>query len=79
MGRRTALHELQRILPKDVFLNHVRAFASKNSQISASFYNDNTQILIYPLKELPNFARENKLSAIFIQPFLGEKKFPLLV
>ncbi len=71
---RTALHELQRTLPKDIFLNHVRAFASKNSQISASFYNDNTQILIYPLKELPNFARKNKLSAIFHSAFLRREK-----
>ena len=71
---RTALHELQRILPKDIFFKHVRAFASKNTKISASFYNNNNQILIYPLKELPNFARENKLSAIFHSAFLRREK-----
>ena len=71
---RTALHELQRILPKDIFLNHVRAFASKNSQISASFYDCNTQVPILPLKELPFFAKKNKISAIFHSAFLRREK-----
>lgn len=71
---RTALHELQRILPKDIFLNHVKAFASKNSLIPASFYNDNTQIPIFSLKELPIFAKKNKLSAIFHSAFLRREK-----
>ena len=71
---RTVLHELQKILPKDIFLNHVRAFASENSQISASFYNDNTQFPILPLKELPFFAKKNKISAIFHSAFLRREK-----
>ena len=71
---RTALHELQKILPKDIFLNHVRAFASKNSKISASFYDDNTHVPVLPLKELPFFAKKNKISAIFHSAFLRREK-----
>ena len=71
---RTALHELQRILPKEIFLNHVKAFGSKNSLIPASFYNDNTQIPIFSLKELPFFAKTNKLSGIFHSAFLRREK-----
>ncbi len=69
---RTALHELQKIIPPSEFLNRVICFASKKSQINSTAYPglEPLSIPIYPLSDLPDLAKSRSILAIFHSAFL---------
>ncbi len=73
---RTALHELQLLLPPDEFRKRVRAFASRQAMLTTTGYSESLEfsIPIFDLSSLPDLAKSNKLDAVFHSAFLTRDK-----
>ena len=69
---RTAVHELQRSLSPEKFLDRVRLFASRSGSILSTGYTDLApfSIPVFPLKDLPDLAASESLSAVLHTAFL---------
>ncbi|KZR72354.1 hypothetical protein PMIT1313_00094 [Prochlorococcus marinus str. MIT 1313] len=69
---RTAVHELQRLLAPDNFLDRVRLFASSSGSILSTGYTDLApfSIPVFSLKDLPDLAASESLSAVLHTAFL---------
>ncbi len=69
---RTAVHELQRSLSPEKFLDRVRLFASRCGSILSTGYTDLApfSIPVSPLKDLPDLAASESLSAVLHTAFL---------
>lgn len=63
---RTAVHELQRLLPLTTFASRVRLFASRAGFLTVN----GIEHRIYPLKALPQLARAEPLAAVLHSAFL---------
>ena len=69
---RTAMHELQKLLPPEEFVQRVKPFASREGVILTTAYSDlePISIPIYPLEDLPRLANSESIQAIFHSAFL---------
>ena len=69
---RTAVHELQRSLSPEQFIDRVRLFASRSGSILSTGYSDLApfSIPVFSLKDLPDLAASESLSAILHTAFL---------
>ena len=75
---KTALFELQKILPSEDFQKRVLAFASSKKFYETTLYSKNFKIPVYPLLELSNFAKNHNLSFLFHCAFLTREKVNIL-
>lgn len=69
---RTAVHELRRSISPEKFLDRVRLFASRSGSILSTGYTDLAplSIPVFPLKDLPDLAASESLSAVLHTAFL---------
>ncbi|KZR61044.1 NAD-dependent epimerase/dehydratase family protein [Prochlorococcus sp. MIT 1306] len=69
---RTAVEELQSLLTPENFLERVRLFASRSGSIVSTGYTDLPpfSIPVFPLKDLPDLAVSESLSAVLHTAFL---------
>ncbi len=71
---RNFLHELQKIIPMDIFNEKVFAFGSKSGQIYSTAYKKEIFIPIYPLSEAKNIISKNKNFFTIHTAFLTREK-----
>lgn len=68
------LHELQKIIPMNIFNKKVFAFGSKSRQIYSTAYKKNIIIPIHPLSEIKNLLDKNRNFFVIHCAFLTREK-----
>ena len=68
------LHELQKIIPMEVFNEEVLAFGSKSSQVYSTAYKNKILIPSHPLSEIKNLLDEKRNFLIIHCAFLTREK-----